>query len=100
MPTSATSGFNGAADFHPRKPRGPSRLARSGACFNGAADFHPRKLVHEMNTDPRARVDASMGPRTSIRGKLAWRCLCQLLVAGFNGAADFHPRKRSSQSPG
>ena len=39
----STGSFNGAADFHPRKPRYWAVMSRLKPTFNGAADFHPRK---------------------------------------------------------
>ena len=87
------AGFNGAADFHPRK----QRLRRTGRCaspsFNGAADFHPRKLDPLPLACPVKR--ASMGPRTSIRGNAIPSSSTCSSATGFNGAADFHPRKHA-----
>ena len=62
--------------------------------FNGAADLHPRKEILSLGMKP--ITEASMGPRTYIRGKpadkIAFACICH----GFNGAADLHPRKVAS----
>ena len=61
-------GFNGAADFHPRKRQARPQHLCAMPRFNGAADFHPRKLLQRVQVPSR--------------------------YAGFNGAADFHPRKQ------
>ena len=59
-------GFNGAADFHPRKRARTAPSRGRNSCFNGAADFHPRKLVRRRGDQ--VVTLASMGRRTSIRG--------------------------------
>jgi len=60
------SGFNGAADLHPRKRIDVRQTRSPQRCFNGAADLHPRKpLPFE---DAAACPYASMGPRIFIRG--------------------------------
>ena len=90
--------FNGAADFHPRKLGSMrARWPSPPSCFNGAADFHPRKHHDNERTCILRIRDASMGPRTSIRGNGPSRHRREWPVRGqrcFNGAADFHPRKR------
>ena len=109
-----------SADFHPRKPHSHPLALRAASRFNGAADFHPRKHAWQVDTQ-QARIMASMGPRTSIRGNrrgdllydgLKRTCCASMgprtSIRGnlwtsigtttshpcFNGAADFHPRKR------
>ena len=101
--TAAVWGFNGAADFHPRKRQWTTRKDPDSK----RASMGPRTSIRGNFFIPDAIrptaysiARASMGPRTSIRGnrnspagnspRPAWRC--------FNGAADFHPRKRDAVS--
>ena len=37
------TGFNGAADSHPRKSKRKAKSPIAGSCFNGAAGLLPRK---------------------------------------------------------
>ena len=85
------SGFNGAADLHPRKRIDVRQTRSPQRCFNGAADLHPRKpLPFE---DAAACPYASMGPRIFIRGNSRRRGSGLARPGCFNGAADLHPRK-------
>ena len=59
-------GFNGAADFNPRKSLTMYDTLHTSNCFNGAADFNPRKLA--VNQGVVRTSHASMGPRILIRG--------------------------------
>src|SRR3990172_8531251 len=63
----------------------------SGSGFNGAADVHPRK--RPGRDDPGVGRAASMGPRMFIRGNLTPRQQADAPPDRFNGAADVHPRK-------
>ena len=109
--------FNGAADFHPRKPdlraleQGLPQRASMGPRTSIRGNEDPAHRPHTglpASMGPRTsirgnasvgsmafRTDgiASMGPRTSIRGNPGHPHVCSAALYGFNGAADFHPRK-------
>src|SRR5262245_45589204 len=69
---SALKGFNGAAEFHPRKVCHDDHEEICFEGFNGAAEFHPRKDARRLTKYFEVR-NASTEPRNFIRGK---RPLC------------------------
>jgi len=84
--------FNGAADSHPRKPRG----ARGAGCRSQGASMGPRILIRgNLGVVPAHPQwnPASMGPRILIRGNPCAPCRARSSATRFNGAADSHPRK-------
>ena len=88
-----SSGFNGAAGLHQRKPMPRRPPRRPAPRFNGAAGLHQRKLRPEHGHSLQRLAFASMGPLVYTSGNRPGVPRGGRIDTCFNGAAGLHQRK-------